>query len=63
MPESRYDAIVANPPYVRAGDAHLSEGDLRFEPKEALVAGVDGLSAIRAIVEERSPRISRRAGG
>ncbi len=34
----------------RAGDAHLKEGDLRFEPEEALVAGVDGLKAIRAIV-------------
>jgi release factor glutamine methyltransferase len=51
VPKSRYDVIVTNPPYVRAGDAHLTEGDLRFEPKEALVAGVDGLSAIRAIVE------------
>jgi release factor glutamine methyltransferase len=29
---------------------HLGEGDLRFEPEEALVGGVDGLEAIRAIV-------------
>jgi release factor glutamine methyltransferase len=50
VPRKRYDTIVANPPYVRAGDAHLKEGDLRFEPEEALVAGVDGLKAIRAIV-------------
>jgi release factor glutamine methyltransferase len=46
----RFDAIVSNPPYVAAGDAHLGEGDLRFEPGEALVGGVDGLEAIRAIV-------------
>jgi release factor glutamine methyltransferase len=58
VPEQRYDAIVANPPYVRAGDAHLSEGDLRFEPMGALVAGVDGLSAIRAIVAAAPGRLA-----
>jgi release factor glutamine methyltransferase len=46
----RFDVIVSNPPYVARGDAHLQEGDLRFEPDEALVGGVDGLEAIRAIV-------------
>jgi release factor glutamine methyltransferase len=46
----RFDVIVSNPPYVAAGDAHLQEGDLRFEPDEALVGGVDGLEAIRVIV-------------
>lgn len=50
VPKERYAAIVANPPYVKAGDAHLSEGDLRFEPQGALAAGADGLSAIRVIV-------------
>jgi release factor glutamine methyltransferase len=46
----RFDVIVSNPPYVARGDAHLQEGDLRFEPEEALVGGVDGLEAIRGIV-------------
>jgi release factor glutamine methyltransferase len=46
----RFDVIVSNPPYVARGDAHLAEGDLRFEPEEALVGGVDGLEAIRTIV-------------
>jgi release factor glutamine methyltransferase len=50
VPKKPYDAIVANPPYVAAGDGHLNEGDLRFEPPDALVAGTDGLTAIRAIV-------------
>lgn len=46
-----FDLIVANPPYVAAGDAHLSQGDLRFEPRAALTDGSpDGLGAIRAIV-------------
>ena len=32
----KFDVIVANPPYVAAGDPHLEEGDLRFEPLTAL---------------------------
>lgn len=44
--------VVANPPYVRAGDPHLAQGDVRFEPRQALAAGVDGLAAVRAIVPQ-----------
>lgn len=43
------DMIVSNPPYVAEGDPHLDQGDLRFEPRAALVAGRDGLDAIRTI--------------
>jgi release factor glutamine methyltransferase len=50
--DSEFDLIVANPPYVAAGDPHLAEGDLRFEPMEALACGVDGLAAIRRIVAD-----------
>lgn len=46
----RFDVIVSNPPYVAAGDPHLAEGDLRFEPPHALHCGSDGLDAIRRIV-------------
>ncbi len=45
----RFDLIVSNPPYVAAGDAHLEQGDLRFEPSLALVGGEDGLAFIRGI--------------
>ena len=45
----QFDLIVSNPPYIAAGDAHLSQGDLRFEPSAALASGVDGLHAIRVI--------------
>lgn len=48
--DARYDLIVSNPPYVAEGDAHLQQGDLRFEPQSALVAGADGLTDIRRIV-------------
>jgi len=44
----RFDLVVSNPPYVAAGDPHLA--DLRYEPQSALVAGADGLDAIREIV-------------
>lgn len=46
-----FDMIVSNPPYIAAGDPHLDEGDLRFEPRDALTDEADGLSAIRAIVD------------
>jgi release factor glutamine methyltransferase len=48
--DQRFDLIVCNPPYVEAGDAHLSTGDLQFEPAVALSPGDDGLLAIRRIV-------------
>lgn len=47
----RFDLIVSNPPYIAQHDAHLGRGDLRFEPLSALVSGVDGLDAIRHIIE------------
>ncbi|HBO2642244.1 TPA: peptide chain release factor N(5)-glutamine methyltransferase [Pseudomonas aeruginosa] len=48
----RFRMIVGNPPYIPASDPHLSEGDVRFEPKSALVAGSDGLDDIRQIVAQ-----------
>ena len=47
---ARQALIVANPPYLAADDPHLEQGDLRHEPRAALVAGADGLEALRAIV-------------
>lgn len=44
----QYDLVVSNPPYIRADDTHLR--DLRHEPRQALVAGTDGLDDLRAIV-------------
>jgi release factor glutamine methyltransferase len=46
----RFDLIVSNPPYVAADDPHITQGDLRYEPRPALTAGADGLDAIRVIV-------------
>lgn len=47
----RFDVIASNPPYIAAGDAHLKQGDLRFEPASALTDHADGLSALRIIIE------------
>ncbi len=44
----RFDVVVANPPYIAAGDPHLHA--LRHEPLMALTAGSDGLAAMRLIV-------------
>lgn len=45
-----FHVIVSNPPYIRADDPHLRQGDLRFEPRGALVAELDGLADLRAII-------------
>ena len=50
LADHRFDLIISNPPYIAAGDVHLAEGDVRFEPESALVAGPDGLDDIRQIV-------------
>ncbi len=58
----RFDLIVSNPPYVADGDAHLSEGDLRFEPKTAVTDGSDdGFASIRTIVAGAANHLT--AGG
>ncbi|HQM86983.1 MAG TPA: peptide chain release factor N(5)-glutamine methyltransferase [Methylotenera sp.] len=46
-----FDVILSNPPYIEENDAHLSQGDLRFEPISALSSGEDGLNDIRQIIE------------
>lgn len=50
--DAQFDMIVSNPPYIAAGDPHLSQGDLRFEPPTALASGADGLEDIRHLASE-----------
>jgi release factor glutamine methyltransferase len=50
--QEKFDLIVSNPPYIEADDAHLKQGDLRFEPLAALASGDDGLDAIRIIITQ-----------
>lgn len=59
--DSRFNLILSNPPYIRSDDPHLTQGDVRFDPRSALVAGVDGLDALRCIIGEASRHL--RPGG
>src|SRR5919201_764467 len=53
LPPGDYDLVLANLPYVREDEwAGLAPEITRYEPREALVSGADGLDAIRALVEE-----------
>ena len=56
-----FDVIVSNPPYIEAADAHLQQGDMRFEPRAALASGDDGLDDMRIIVSEAPKHL--RPGG
>jgi release factor glutamine methyltransferase len=49
VPLIEFDLIVSNPPYISPDDEHLSQGDVRFEPKTALCATENGLSDIKKI--------------
>lgn len=50
----RFDLIVSNPPYVDSDDEHLQQGDVRFEPRRALVSPGGGLADIKHIVSQAS---------
>jgi release factor glutamine methyltransferase len=54
----RFDIIVSNPPYIAADDAHLAQGDVRFEPRTALASGADGLDDIRRIVAQAKDHLN-----
>lgn len=48
----KFVMIVSNPPYIDEQDPHLAEGDVRFEPLTALVAGDQGMADIVQIVAQ-----------
>ena len=48
----QFDLIVSNPPYIDELDEHLNQGDVRFEPKSALVAPDNGMADIKLIIEQ-----------
>ena len=50
--ERKYEVIVSNPPYIDDLDENLSQGDVRFEPKSALVASEHGLGDIKHIAKQ-----------
>ncbi|WMW80229.1 peptide chain release factor N(5)-glutamine methyltransferase [Undibacterium cyanobacteriorum] len=61
IPAQQFDTIVSNPPYIVKDDEHLQQGDLRFEPIDALTDHSDGLSAYRSIIQG-TPHYLRHGG-
>ena len=55
---SRFDLIVCNPPYIAPHDPHLQRGDLRFEPRAALVSPSDGLADLAKIIASAPPHLN-----
>ena len=53
-----WSVIVSNPPYVAEDDAHLATGDVRFEPREALVSGPRGLDMLETLAHEAPARLA-----
>lgn len=51
-PQQDFDLIVANPPYIADNDPHLQQGDVRFEPLQALVSGNNGLNDLKKIISQ-----------
>jgi len=47
---AQYQLIVSNPPYIDPDDPHLLEGDVRFEPRSALVAADKGMADLKHII-------------
>jgi release factor glutamine methyltransferase len=58
IPPGQFELVVSNPPYIVAGDPHLSQGDLRHEPIDALTDHGDGLAALREIVAGAPARLA-----
>ena len=54
----RFDIILSNPPYISSLDPHLSQGDLRFEPKSALTDHAGGLTCLEAIIDGAKDHLS-----
>lgn len=50
--DGRFDLIVSNPPYIDEQDEHLQQGDVRFEPRSALVAADHGLRDLALIIDQ-----------
>jgi release factor glutamine methyltransferase len=56
--DAQFDIILSNPPYISSLDPHLSQGDLRFEPKSALTDHASGLTCLEAIINGSKDHLS-----
>lgn len=53
-----FNLIISNPPYIDSEDVHLEQGDVRFEPRSALVANENGYADLRYIIEHSQSYLS-----
>ena len=51
IPDTKFNLIISNPPYIAEDDSHLQQGDVRFEPQTALCAAEQGLRDIKIIAD------------
>jgi release factor glutamine methyltransferase len=53
LPAGEWDLVISNLPYVREDEWDGLQPEIRkYEPREALVSGADGLDAIRSLVAD-----------
>jgi release factor glutamine methyltransferase len=52
QPDTRFDVVVSNPPYIPTSTLKELEPDVRYEPAMALDGGADGLDFYRAIASQ-----------
>ncbi|MCH9764183.1 MAG: peptide chain release factor N(5)-glutamine methyltransferase [Gammaproteobacteria bacterium] len=51
LDNTQFDLIISNPPYLAVDDPHQHQGDLRFEPKTALLSGKNGLEDLNILIQ------------
>jgi len=61
LPETLFDIIVSNPPYIADGDPHLQDVVLRYEPRLALISAENGLKDLNHIIET-APHYLKKGG-
>jgi len=59
---TRYDLIIANPPYVDAAGMAALPPECRHEPPLALDGGPDGIAIVRQIIDNAGQHLARNAG-
>lgn len=55
----KFSMITSNPPYIEPTDIHLSQGDVRYEPRSALVSEDDGFADIKLIVQGATKHLNQ----
>lgn len=52
VPAHKWDAVVSNPPYIPTDEIDSLQPEVRYEPREALDGGPDGLDAYRRLLPQ-----------